>query len=103
MGIRTSVEKIAKKKGYFVKELVTGRYELKKEFEIMSASAIIDESEGVKYNTSPKYVPLIIATVLFAATFVPIVVLVYLVYILLASIRKKTMKWELKELENLSS
>ena len=102
MGLRTSLEKIAKKKGYCVKELCSGRYELRKEFEIMSASAIVDENEGVKYNTSPKYLPMIIATILFAATFVPLVVFVYLIYVILSSVRKKSMRWELKDLEALT-
>ena len=102
MGLRISLEKIAKKKGYRVKELCSGRYELRKEFEIMSTSAVVDTHEGVKYNTSPKFLPMIIATILFAATFLPLVILVYLIYAVLSSIRKRSMIWDLKDLEALT-
>ncbi len=101
MGLRSSLEEIAKKKKYRMRELKTGKWELRKDFLLVSVAADIDSEEGVQFRTIPNYLVLLVLTVLFAATFIPLVVLVYLVYAIVSWFRKKSVEHDLRNMNKM--
>ena len=100
MALEKKLKEFAKEKRYSFKELCTDRYELKKEYEIMAVKAVIDKEESeTKVSTSPKFAPLILATVLLAATFIPLVIFVYITYAFLSNVRIKQVRNDLKKFD----
>ena len=93
------LRKFAKAKGYALKEVCTGRYELSKQHELMIVKAVVDKNEkGIKVSTSPNFIPIILLCAVLAAAFPPLVVLVYFLYASLAWVRVSFAKRELKKI-----
>jgi len=95
-----SLQKFAKAKGYAYKELCTGRFELSRDYELLAVRAVFDDDEnGVRVHTSPKYIPLLLMSVVFFAVFPPLAILSYFIYSFLAWLRVNGVKKELKAIE----
>lgn len=100
MALEKKLKELAEKKRYSFKELCTDRYELKKEYEIMAVKAVVEKDEKkTKVSTSPKLVPIALATALLAVTFIPLVIFVYITYAFLSNIRIKQVKNDLKKFD----
>lgn len=100
MNFSSKVRVFAKKRGYALKELCTGRYELKKEFEIMDINARLEkDSKEIKVTSSPKLIPLLAASAVLFAAFFPLVALVYVFYGLMSYIRVNSIKKDFKDIK----
>jgi len=95
-----SLQRFAKAKGYAYKELCTGRFELSKDYELLAVCAVFeDDGKGMHVRPSPKYVPLLLLSVIFFAIFPPLAILSYFIYSILAWLRVNGVKNELKAIE----
>jgi len=95
-----SLQKFAKAKGYAYKELCTGRFELSKDYELLAVRAVFeDEANGMCVRPSPKYIPLLLMSIIFFAIFPPLAILSYFIYSFLAWLRVNGVKKELKAIE----
>ena len=95
MAMEKRLKKFAKEKGYSFKERCTGRYEISRDYEMMSVGVCVDDSEA-RLFTTPKPVPLILASAVLAAAFLPLIVIVYIAYALLSGLRVRALRNELK-------
>jgi len=99
MSMHAKVRRFAKLKKYEVKELCTGRYELSKDYEAMVVKAVVEDGEeGAKVSASPKILPLLLASAVLGASFVPLVVAPYLVYTILSGMRTDKVKKDFKDI-----
>jgi len=100
MSLEKDVRAFAKKRSYSFKELCTGRYELSRDYEIMTIRAIIDgEEEKVMVSTSPKIVPLLLVSAVLLAGLPPLIILVYIFYASMSYIRTKSVKKDIKNMK----
>jgi hypothetical protein len=100
MSLFAKVRRFAKIKRYGVKELCTGRYELRKEYESMVVKAVVEKGEpSAKISTSPKLAPLLIASAVLGASFMPFIVLPFIIYAIISDIRTGKAKKDFKDIK----
>ena len=100
MDLSSKARVFARKRGYAIRELCTGRVELKKEFELMEVKAIVEKGAGeAEVSCNPKIIPLLAASAVLFAAFFPLVAGVYLFYAFMSNIRVNSIKKDFKDMK----
>ena len=100
MGLEKDIRAFAEKRNYSLRELCTGRYELSRDYEIMTLKAIIqDDEEKAEVSTTPKIIPILLVSAVLLAGLPPLIILVYIFYVSMSYLRTKSVKNDIKKMK----